>query len=84
MLGDITLWTRVELAKILDRPVEEIDSAYTFARLGIDSGMATHLLIALEEQSQVELDPDVVADLPTIDALCAYAVSLAKRSEPGS
>jgi hypothetical protein len=51
MLGDITLWTRVELAKILDRPVEEIDSAYTFARLGIDSGMATHLLIALEEQS---------------------------------
>jgi Acyl carrier protein len=81
MLRAITVWTVAELATMLERPVAEIDSTATFAQLGIDSGMATHLLLALEDKLQIELDPDKVAELPTIDALCAYAVDLARRRE---
>ena len=83
MLAEITVWARAELADLLDRPVSEIDTAATFAQLGIDSGMATHLLLALEDKLQIEVDPDLVAELRTIDALCAYAVDLARRRGRG-
>jgi acyl carrier protein len=81
-LDDVIQWLRAELAQVLDRPMDDIDSAASFARLGVDSGTATHLMIGLEDVLQVELDPDVVAGLLTIDSLAAYALSLAGALEP--
>ncbi len=74
--AQLAQWLRAELAQILDRPTDEIDMTRTFAQLGVDSAMAVHLVLALEDKLQVELDPDRVANLRTIDALVAYALSL--------
>ena len=69
-------WLCAELASTLDRPIGEIDPDMTFAQLGVDSGLATHLLIALEDRLDIELDPDVVLELPSLRALAAYALGL--------
>jgi acyl carrier protein len=71
-----TQWLCAELASTLDRPIGEIDPDMTFAQLGVDSGLATHLLIALEDKLNIELDPDVVFELPTLRSLAAYAIGL--------
>ena len=78
-LDDVTEWARVALSEILDRPPDEIDCNKTFAQLGVDSGQAMHLLLALEDRLQIELDPDVVSELATIDALAAYALRQADK-----
>jgi acyl carrier protein len=80
-LAEVVQWLRAELAQSLDRPIDEIDSAGSFARIGVDSGLATHLMIGLEDMLRVELDPDVVAELTTIDALAAYAFGLTQAPE---
>jgi acyl carrier protein len=79
-LAEVIQWLRAELAQALDRPIDEIDAAGSFARIGVDSGLATHLMVGLEDMLHVELDPDVVAELMTIDALAAYAFDLAQAS----
>jgi acyl carrier protein len=83
-LDEVIQWVRAELAVVLDRPIDEIGSTLTFSRLGVDSETATHLMIGLEDVLRVELDPDVVAELLTIEALAAYAFSVARgpRSTP--
>lgn len=80
-LDEVIQWVRAELAQVLDRPIDEIDSTVTFSRLGVDSDTATHLMIGLEDVLRVELDPDVVAELVTIDSLAAYAFSVARGPE---
>jgi acyl carrier protein len=80
-LDDVIRWVRAELAVVFDRPVDEIDPAKSLARLGVDSATATHLMIGLEDVLKVELDPDVVAELLTIESLAAYAFGLARGPE---
>jgi acyl carrier protein len=80
-LNEVVQWVRAELAQVLDRPIEEIDSKQNFSRLGVDSATATHLMIALEDVLQVELDPDVVDRLFTIESLAAYAFNLTRGQE---
>jgi acyl carrier protein len=75
--GDVTGWIRAELAAMLERPLDEIGATMTFAQLGIDSGLITNLLLALEEHLDIEVDPDTAVEQPTIAALSAYAVGLA-------
>jgi len=79
--AEIVKWACAELADLLSRPVEEISPGVSFAQLGVDSGRATHLLLALEDRFDIEVDPDAALELPTIAALCAYVGRLvAKRS----
>lgn len=66
-------WLRAELAVVFDRPIGDIDPSASFAQLGVDSGTLTHLAVGLEDLLGIELDPDIVADLKTVDALAVHA-----------
>lgn len=74
--ADVTQWTRAQLAEMLERPVEEIDSALTFAQLGVDSALATNLMLALEDWLGIEVDPEAAVSQPTMPALSSYACTL--------
>lgn len=63
------------LAQLLDIPAEQIGPDVKFARLGLDSANAVHLVLSLEEWVGIELDPEIVAEHPTVAAL-ARAVAI--------
>jgi acyl carrier protein len=73
---DIAGWIGAQLAEMLDRPIDEIAATMTFEQLGIDSGLITNLLLALEDRLNIEVDPDTALDQPTIATLSKYACSL--------
>jgi acyl carrier protein len=80
-LEEIIQWIRAELAQAFDRPIDKIDPTKSFARLGVDSTLVTHLVIGLEDALKIELDPDLVAELLTPESLAAYAVSVKRGLE---
>lgn len=61
-----------QLAEILRVPKETVDTQANFARLGLDSAMSVYLVMDLEEKFNLELDYDMLADYPTIEALSAH------------
>lgn len=61
-----------EISLILDIDPSSIARSATFPELGLDSAMAVHLILAVEEKLQIELDPDILDRYPTIDAFSAY------------
>ncbi len=64
------------VAELLDRPAEAIDPNDKFSRIGFDSAMSVQLILALEEQLQVELSPDLVESYPSIARLCTHLAAL--------
>lgn len=61
-----------EISIILDIDPNSISRSATFPELGLDSAMAVHLILAVEEKLQIELDPDILDRHPTVDGFCAY------------
>ncbi len=74
------------LAILADMPevtVAPIDIEMSFAQLGLDSASSISFLIAIEERLDIELDADVVAQFPTVAALCTHILGLvANRTAP--
>jgi acyl carrier protein len=70
--ANIRDWCVRCVANILDLPVNEISEHDKFARLGLDSASAVHLIVAIEEWLAIEIAPETVADYPTIAALAHY------------
>jgi acyl carrier protein len=70
-------WCVSFVAEMLERAPGEINPDVKFSRIGFDSAMSVQLAVALEEQFGIRLDPDAIADHPTISKLAAY---LAKRA----
>ena len=64
------------VAGILKRRPEEIDPATRFSRLGLDSAMAVQLVVTLEQELDLQLLPDLVAEHPTILKLSAELAQL--------
>ncbi len=64
-----------QLASILEIDAGSIPTSATFASLGLDSAMAVHLVLAVEEWLGVELYPAVTADYPSLEAFSAYLSS---------
>ena len=64
------------VAGILERRPEEINPATRFSRLGLDSAMAVQLVVTLEEELDLQLLPDLVAEHPTIQKLSAELAEL--------
>ncbi len=74
--SEIYLLCTRELALILDIDSGSIPRSATFPELGLDSAMAVHFILAVEEKLQIELDPDILDQHPTVDSFCEY---LARR-----
>ncbi|GAU82922.1 acyl carrier protein [Bosea sp. BIWAKO-01] len=61
-----------ELSAILGIDADGIATSAAFTGLGLDSAMAVHLILAVEEKLGIELDPGVVDEYPTVDSFCSY------------
>ena len=59
----------------LDIAPDQVVPDAPFARLGLDSASSVMLLVALEDWLDVELDPALIAEYPTIAALARYVAS---------
>lgn len=69
---EIGQWCRAYVADLLEMPVEEVDTAADFDRLGIDSALAVSLLIEVEERYDVDLPPEELFENPNINAVATY------------
>jgi len=68
-------WCTSYLVTALDVPATRIGPEVKFARLGMDSAMAVHFLLGLEEWLGAELPQDIVFEFPTIAQLARYLAS---------
>lgn len=69
---EIKNWCASYIGEILEIEPDEIDTAVPFDRYGLDSSAAITLTGDLEEWSGLELDPTLMYDYPTINALSEY------------
>ena len=69
---EIKNWCVSYIAEILEVKPNEIDTTIPFDRYGLDSSAAITLTGDLEEWSGLELDPTLMYDYPTINALAEY------------
>ena len=65
-------WCLDELASLLNRPVAEIRSDASFASLGLDSANSVGFVLALEDRLGLELDPELLGEYRTLDALLEH------------
>ena len=74
---DVLERIRSELSTLLDRPIPSLEPSTTLVQLGLDSGRATLLVIALEEWLDLELDPDVLLQMETFGEISGYVARAA-------
>lgn len=69
---EITAWCVDYLARLLERPAQDIAIEAPFARVGLDSAMALYFTIDLEKWLGIEVWPEMVFEHPSIEKLSAY------------
>lgn len=72
---EIQAWIVSYLAQLLEVDSDEIDTATPFDRYGLDSSAAIGMTGDLEDWLNLELDPTLVYDYPTIEALSQHLVN---------
>lgn len=72
---EIQDWIVAYLATLLEVEPEEIDVTVPFDRYGLDSSAAFGLTGDLEEWLQAEIDPTLLYDYPTVEALVQHLSS---------
>lgn len=65
-----------QLATLLDRDVQTIESDASFASLGLDSAASVHFVLEIEQIYGVELYPGVTSDHPNVAQLANFLLSL--------
>lgn len=73
---EIQNWLVSYLADLLEIDLDEVDVTIPFDRYGLDSSAAIGMTGNLEEWLGHELDPTLIYDYPTIEAL---AINLSKQ-----
>jgi acyl carrier protein len=76
---EIVQWCQKYIADLLEMPVEAVDPAADFDRLGIDSAIAVSLLTDLEERYGVDLPPGALFENPNLNAVAAYLHTQSQR-----
>ncbi|MDJ0569454.1 MAG: acyl carrier protein [Pleurocapsa sp. MO_192.B19] len=71
---EIQAWIISYLAQMLEVNSDDIDIATPFDRYGLDSSAAVGMTGDLEDWLNVKLDPTLMYDYPTIEALTQYLV----------
>jgi acyl carrier protein len=70
----------LEIADVMSLAADRVDSREPFASYGIASVEAVHLVGKLETWLGLALDPTLLWDHPTIDALAKHLASIAASS----
>lgn len=68
----IERWLIERVADYLERPIADIDPAVPLAEAGIDSVSAVNLCGDVEFEWEIEADPTLVFDYPTIGAIAEF------------
>ena len=71
---EIATWLTERVAYFLERPPAEIDPGVELVELGLDSVYALTLCGDIEDRFDLEVDPTIVWDHPTIRSL-AHGIS---------
>ena len=69
--AEIQAWLIDYLSELLEVKPDAIDVKVTFDRYGLDSSAAVGMTGALEDWLGYELDPTLIYDYPTIEALAS-------------
>lgn len=69
---EIQDWIVAYLADLLEIEPEEVDVTIPFNRYGLDSSAAVGLTGELEEWLSTEIDPTLLYDYPTVEALVQH------------
>jgi acyl carrier protein len=71
----VQLWLIEQLAERLGLPIDEIDVREKFASYGLDSRSAVEIAGELEDWTGLEVEPTLVWDFPTIEAVTKYLIA---------
>jgi acyl carrier protein len=77
---EILQWSREYLADVLEIPVDDVDPQADLDHLGVDSAIAVSLLMEVEERYGVDLPPEVLFEIPNLDAVATYLHDQAQHS----
>ncbi|MEM7760413.1 MAG: acyl carrier protein [Cyanobacteria bacterium P01_A01_bin.40] len=75
-VAEIQDWIISYLADLLEIEPEEIDVTVPFDRYGLDSTAAVALTGDLEDWLETEIDPTLLYDYPTVEALVQHLASI--------
>jgi acyl carrier protein len=77
----IERWLIERVAFYLERPISTVDPAVPLAEAGFDSVSAVSLCGDVEFEWEIDADPTLVFDYPTIDALAGFIAERLAASE---
>ena len=60
------------VAKTIDNPAIAVTPEASFAEMGLDSASSAYFIVELEEWLGTELDPEIIAEHPTIAQLASH------------
>lgn len=72
---EVQTWIVDYLADLLEVDPEDIDTSIPFDRYGLDSSAAVGLTGDLEDWMGMEIDPTLLYDYPTVDAVARHLTS---------
>ena len=70
--AEIRQWLTERIAYYLERPADDIDPSVPLAETGIDSVSATSLCGDVEDRYEINADPTMVFDYPTVADIAAF------------
>jgi acyl carrier protein len=70
--AEIRRWLTERIAYYLERPVDEVDATVPLAEAGISSVSAVSLCGDVEDRFQINVDPTMVFDYPTVADIAAF------------
>ncbi len=72
---EIEQWLQAAVAEAVEKPAPTIALDVPLSEMGLDSVAAVALTGDLEDWSGLEVDPTLIFDYPTIQALAEYLTS---------
>jgi acyl carrier protein len=69
---DVRAWLVEHLASLLDIPESEVSPTQTFEEFGLDSAAAVAMTGELAAWANLELDPNLASQHPTIESVTLY------------
>ena len=82
--NDISNWLTDYISKLVQLPIDQIQPDAEFTSFGIDSSGAVGLAVDLSDWAGISLDPTLVYDYPTIEALSEYAARMVHSAQTGA
>ena len=73
--SEICDWCLEYLRRTIDDPAIAVGPEASFAEMGLDSATSAYFIVELEEWLEVELEPELVFDYPTVAELARQIVA---------